>query len=105
MVAALTAPALGTAAGPSAPKRHLRAAASPGVNGSGAAMREQDRRNRTLWIDRKKFMAAGPPPGEADVARMVQEFLSRGGQVTRCATAHALPVNNGAGREAGRWTV
>ena len=45
------------------------------------------------------------PPSEADVARMMAEFRARGGQVTVCPVAHAVPVNNGAGRDASRWTV
>jgi hypothetical protein len=36
---------------------------------------------------------------------MVAEFLARGGQITVCGTAHALPVNNGAGRDADRWVA
>ncbi len=45
------------------------------------------------------------PPSEAEVARMVAEFLAHGGHVTVCPTAHVGPVRNGAGREGGGWTT
>jgi hypothetical protein len=45
------------------------------------------------------------PPSEAEVARAVAEFHARGGQVTVCPTAHAVPVFNGAGRDAQHWTA
>ena len=45
------------------------------------------------------------PPSEADVARMLADFQARGGQVTVCPAAHAVPVNNGAGRDAAGWTI
>ncbi|MBX6374202.1 MAG: hypothetical protein IRZ13_08190 [Acetobacteraceae bacterium] len=45
------------------------------------------------------------PPTEAEVARAVAEFHARGGQVTLCPTAHAVPICNGAGRDAQRWTA
>ncbi|GGG51035.1 hypothetical protein GCM10010964_42880 [Caldovatus sediminis] len=45
------------------------------------------------------------PPTEAEVAHAVAEFHARGGKVTVCPTAHAVPICNGAGREAQRWTV
>jgi hypothetical protein len=38
-----------------------------------------------------------PPPGEAEVARMVAEFRARGGAVTVCPPACAAPVQNGDG--------
>lgn len=46
-----------------------------------------------------------PPPSEAEVARAIAEFHARGGQVTVCPTAHAVPICNGAGRDAQRWTA
>jgi hypothetical protein len=36
---------------------------------------------------------------------MITEFHARGGQVTVCPDAHALPVHNGAGRDAEAWVV
>jgi hypothetical protein len=42
-------------------------------------------------------------PSDAEMARMVEEFFARGGQVTRVATGHASPIQNGAGRDADRW--
>ena len=44
-------------------------------------------------------------PSDAEVARMVTEYLARGGQVTLLATGHAAPIQNGAGRDADRWTL
>jgi hypothetical protein len=45
------------------------------------------------------------PPSEAEVARAVAEFHARGGRVTVCPTAHAVPVSNGAGRDARNWVA
>jgi hypothetical protein len=36
---------------------------------------------------------------------MLAEFQARGGRVTVCPVAHAVPVNNGAGRDAQHWTI
>ena len=44
-------------------------------------------------------------PSDAEVARIVAEFLARGGQVKRLDTGHAAPIQNGAGRDADRWTL
>ena len=77
----------------------------PAASRPGAALRELDRRVHAALHHRKRNQAAGPPPNEAEVQRMVEEFHARGGAVTRCATAHLLPVNNGAGRDAERWTT
>jgi len=92
------APRPGSAGGSRRPGR-------PATSRPGAALREQDRRVHAALNDRKRNQAAGPPPNEAEVQRMVAEFHARGGAVTRCATAHLLPVNNGAGRDAERWTT
>jgi hypothetical protein len=53
----------------------------------------------------RRSRAAGPPPGEAEVARLVAEFLARGGKATRCPPAHLLPIRNGAGSDGARWTA
>jgi hypothetical protein len=53
----------------------------------------------------RRCRAAGPPPGDAEVARLVAEFLARGGKATRCPPAHLLPIRNGAGSDAARWTA
>ncbi len=50
----------------------------------------------------RRCRAAGPPPGDAEVARMVAEFLRPGGAVTVCPPACVLPIHNGAGRDARR---
>jgi hypothetical protein len=63
-----------------------------------AAVQEERRRPRG-----SRRRAA--PPSEADVTRMLAEFQARGGRVTVCPVAHAVPVNNGAGRDAQHWTV
>jgi hypothetical protein len=44
-------------------------------------------------------------PSEAEVARLLAEFHARGGRATACAPAHVLPIQNGAGRDAARWTT
>lgn len=44
-------------------------------------------------------------PSDAEVARLVGEFLARGGQVKQLDTGHAAPIQNGAGRDADRWTL
>jgi hypothetical protein len=46
-----------------------------------------------------------PPPGSDEVARMVAEYRARGGQVTLVPAAHAGIIQNGAGRDADRWTI
>jgi hypothetical protein len=38
-----------------------------------------------------------PAPSEAELDRMVAEFLARGGGVTRCPTVCVAPVQNGDG--------
>lgn len=39
---------------------------------------------------------AAPPPAAAELARMLAEFHARGGMVTVCPIAYALPVQGGA---------
>ena len=53
----------------------------------------------------KRRCAALPPPSEAELATMLAEFRARGGEVTACPAAYALPVQTGAGRDAGRWSL
>lgn len=77
----------------------------PAGSSRGAALRELALRRTAVRFERERNLAAGPPPDDAEVARMVAEFHARGGQVTRCATAHLAPVHNGAGREANDWTT
>jgi hypothetical protein len=38
---------------------------------------------------------AMPPPGAAELARMVAEFHARGGAVTVCPTVYVLPIQGG----------
>jgi hypothetical protein len=37
-----------------------------------------------------------PPPGAAELARMVAEFHARGGAVTVCPTVYVVPIQGGA---------
>ncbi|MBW8270264.1 hypothetical protein [Caldovatus aquaticus] len=53
----------------------------------------------------QRRVRCAPPPSEAEVARAIAEFHARGGRVTVCPTAHAVPICNGAGRDAQRWTA
>jgi hypothetical protein len=59
---------------------------------------------RTVWAHGRRIRVL-PPPSEAEVRRMVAEFQARGGSVTVCPAAHAVPVQNGAGRDAAGWTI
>ena len=45
------------------------------------------------------------PPSEDEVARAVAEFHARGGRVTVCPTAYAVPVANGTGRDVRDWVA
>lgn len=56
------------------------------------------RRSAASWAHIRRCRAAGPPPGEAEVARLVAEFHARGGTVAVCPPVHLLPVQNGTGR-------
>ena len=53
----------------------------------------------------KRRCSALPPPSEAELEAMVAAFRARGGEVTACPDAYALPIQNGAGRDAGRWSL
>ena len=53
----------------------------------------------------KRRCSALPPPSEAELEAMVAAFRARGGDVTACPDAYALPIQNGAGRDAGRWSL
>ena len=46
-----------------------------------------------------------PRPSSDEVARMVAEYRARGGRVVQVAAAHAGTIQNGAGRDADRWTT
>src|SRR5687767_15408540 len=73
--------------------------ASPGGAGLSAAKQRDDfRRSAATWAHIHRCRAAGPPPGEAEVARLVAEFYARGGAVAVCPPVHLLPVQNGTGR-------
>lgn len=59
---------------------------------------------RSVWAHGRRWRVL-PRPSEAEVRRMVAEFQARGGSVTVCPAAHAVPVQNGAGRDAAGWTI
>ena len=80
----------------------LRLRRAPGGAEGGGAQRLS---SQQLWAGLRRSGRPKPPPSEAEVARAVAEFHARGGRVTLCAPAHALPINNGAGRDASRWTA
>ncbi|MBW8271035.1 hypothetical protein [Caldovatus aquaticus] len=96
-----TSPASPCAATSARPDLILPGAAEPPAAAEPAKIPEARRR---LAAPRRAARLAGPP-SEADVARLLAEFQARGGRVTECPPAHLAPVNNGAGRDASRWTV
>lgn len=67
-------------------------------------LQERERRIRAIQARQQRCRALGKP-SDAEIARMVAEFQARGGQVRSCPPAHLLPVHNGVGREARRWTA
>jgi hypothetical protein len=67
-----------------------------------ALPRDEERR---VGGHKARCRGAGAEPSENELARMVAEFHARGGRVTVCPDAHALPVRNGAGRDAERWVA
>ncbi|GGG20204.1 hypothetical protein GCM10010964_05570 [Caldovatus sediminis] len=77
-----------------------RAAAGPAKPRRGASAA------RSAWAHPRTRPVPGlAPPTEAEVRRMVAEFQARGGQITVCRPVHLMPVQNGAGRDAKRWTA
>lgn len=86
----------------STPNDAFQSQAAPGR--AGDALR-QARKDRYKAIAHKMRCRAVKPPTEEEVARMVAEFHARGGQVTLGATAHVMAIQNGAGRDADRWTL
>ena len=66
--------------------------------------RRNDNRVREM-ISHKRRCSALPPPTTAQIEAMLAEYRARGGEVTACPDAYALPVQNGAGRDAGDWTL
>ena len=77
--------------------------ASP-ATGHDHALREREQHAPAAFARTRRARALGRP-SEAEIARMLAEFSARGGHVTRCAPAHLVPVNNGAGRDAARWVA
>lgn len=55
-------------------------------------------------LRRRVRTAPLPPPSRAELEAMLAEYRARGGGVTACPDAYLLPVQNGAGRDARRWT-
>lgn len=52
----------------------------------------------------RRCLALGRPD-DAEIARLVADFVARGGRIRQCAAAYALPTGNGAGRDAERWAA
>jgi hypothetical protein len=77
----------------------------PARRAAGDGIRRAEQSFRIASSHARRCRAAGPPPGDAEVARMIADFLAHGGAVTVCPPAHLLPVRNGAGRDAARWTA
>ncbi|MBW8271048.1 hypothetical protein [Caldovatus aquaticus] len=105
------APAGGTSHAPPGPDEAIarqgeaRRKAAPATGGA-AKPRRPGAGARTAWAHpRPRAAAPLPPPTEAEVRRMVAEFQARGGQITVCRPVHLLPVQNGAGSDAKRWTA
>ena len=69
----------------------------------GGALRLLDAKRRAAVAHKRRCKSLGAP-SEAELARMLREYQARGGAVTQCPEGYALPVQNGAGREARRWT-
>jgi hypothetical protein len=70
----------------------------------GDSWRNQHQQRRNL-IAHKQRCKAFAPPSEAELTRMVAEFLAGGGTVKSCSPAHAMAIQNGAGRDAVGWTT
>jgi len=80
-------------------------AAAPAAKGApGAAFRAAADGRRTMLAHMQRCRALGRPT-EAVVAAMVAAFVARGAQITACRPAHAMSIQNGAGRDAARWTI
>lgn len=70
-----------------------RARRAEGRNGTGGDRSSDPGRDDRRPSARRHAM---PPPGAAELARMLAEFHARGGTVTVCPIAYALPVQGGA---------
>jgi len=72
----------------------------PSLRDRPAAGRDGANRDRDsdAGRDERGFRArrrAMPPPGAAELARMVAEFHARGGAVTVCPPVYVLPIQGG----------
>lgn len=81
---------------PPGPAVRVAAAAAPSARRSAAA-------RSSSWAHFRARRSVAPPSDD-EVARLVAEFHARGGTVTICRAAHLLPIQNGAGSDAQRWT-
>jgi hypothetical protein len=79
-------------------------AAPVAKNAPGAAFRAAADSRRMMLAHMQRCRALGQPT-EAEVAAMVAAFVARGAQITSCSPAHAMAIQNGAGRDAARWTT
>lgn len=81
---------------PPGPAVLVAAAAAPSARRSAAA-------RSSPWAHFRVRRSVAPPSDD-EVARLMAEFQARGGTVTICRAAHLLPIQNGAGSDAQRWT-
>lgn len=57
-------------------------------------LRDRIRLSQNITAHRARIEATGGKPGEDETARMISEFLARGGQVTICPPADDTPANS-----------
>jgi hypothetical protein len=87
------------------PEGAVAHATSPAAKSTpGAAFRAIAEGRRSMLAHMQRCRALGRP-SEAEVAAMVAAFVARGAQITVCEPAHAIAIQNGAGRDAARWTI
>ena len=55
--------------------------------------RERFRRSQAIAAQKARSGAAGAAPSEGEAARMVAEFIAKGGQVTVCPPAEDAPAD------------
>src|SRR4051794_19133117 len=77
----------------SATKPLLSKKAQSGLNRA-ERLRERIRLSQTITAHRARIEAAGGKPSEDETARMISEFLARGGQVTICPPSDDTPTNS-----------
>jgi hypothetical protein len=79
-------------------------APSPTHERPGGAMRKMHQEARKIMAHKWRCRDLKRPDA-GEMAKLVAEFHARGGQVKLVAPAHAASIQNGAGRDADRWTI